>query len=389
MRAREAMNRVGRRGCRLLATGGWAVLALSGWLAGGGMAGAADGVPAGRWAKLTRGINISDWFAEAPDVPGGSSDRGTMAKDVALIKEMGFLHVRLMFSEQTVVDAKKPGCLDAGKMKRFDAALDLLLGGGLGVVADFSPSNEVREAVAKDDAAVDGYANLWRVLAKHLASRDPELLFLEVMNEPVMTDGARWNMIQKKTVAAMRESAPRHTIIATSSEWSEIYRLELVELVDDRNVVYNVHYYDPVRFTHQDAPWVGDWVKGLRNAPYPSSPEAVAKVLDMQPDEAARTLVINYGKERWNAAKIDGIIAEGEAWAKKHGVHLTCNEFGVYRKAPAADRNRCIEDIRKALEKHHIGWCMWDYATEFGVATGPPGHRVPDRDTLKALGLTK
>jgi len=31
---------------------------------------------------------------------------------------------------------------------------------------------------------------------------------------------------------------------------------------------------------------------------------------------------------------------------------------------------------------------MWDYATEFGVVTGPPGHRVPDADTLKALGLT-
>ena len=32
--------------------------------------------------------------------------------------------------------------------------------------------------------------------------------------------------------------------------------------------------------------------------------------------------------------------------------------------------------------------CMWDYATEFGAATGKPGQRVPDADTLKALGLT-
>jgi len=31
---------------------------------------------------------------------------------------------------------------------------------------------------------------------------------------------------------------------------------------------------------------------------------------------------------------------------------------------------------------------MWDYATEFGVATGEPGQRVADPDTLKALGLT-
>ena len=349
---------------------------------------AVGGVPPARLAKLTRGINLSDWFTQPPDDPEGHLDPKNMAKDAALIKAMGFRHVRLAFGEGTVTDMQTPMVLNPEKMKRFDAALDMLLAAGLGVVIDFSASNEYKKAIEKDDAALENFAGLWRALAKHLASSNPEMVFFELMNEPVMTDAARWNVIQKKALAAMRESAPRHTLIATSSEWSEIYRLELVEVVADRNVVYNVHYYDPVRFTHQNAPWVGDWVKGLKNAPYPSSPEAVAKVLDGLPDDTARTLMINYGKERWNSAKIEEIIAEGAAWGKKHGVSLTCNEFGVYRKAPAADRNRCIADTRKAMEKYNIGWCMWDYATEFGVATGKPGQRVPDLDTLEALGLT-
>ena len=353
-----------------------------------GAADAADGVPPARLAKLTQGIGLSDWFSQPPDDPEGHLDPNNMAKDVALIKAMGFRHVRLVFSETTVADKEVPAVLNPEKMKRFDAAVDMLLAAGLAVIADFSPGNEYKRAVEKDDAAVENFVGLWRALAKHLASRDPESVFLEVMNEPVMTDADRWNVIQKKALAAMRESAPRHTLLATSSEWSEIYRLKLVEVVADRNVVYNIHYYDPVRFTHQGAPWVGDWVKGLKNAPYPSSPEAVANVLDGLPDDTARNLMINYGKGRWNAAKIEAIIARGAAWAKEHGVPLTCNEFGVYRKAPAADRNRCIEDTRKALEKYNIGWCMWDYATEFGVATGKPGQRVPDTDTLKALGLT-
>ena len=124
-----------------------------------------------------------------------------------------------------------------------------------------------------------------------------------------------------------------------------------------------------------------------------SASEALASVRSsaqglLSADAAARQLMIKYGEENWNAAKIEEVIAEGAAWAAKHGVHLTCNEFGVYRKAPAADRNRCIEDTRKALEKHAIGWSMWDYATEFGVATGEPGRRVADLDTLKALGLS-
>lgn len=371
----------------------WRVGITAAWL--WGMAGetvvaaeAPAGVPPARLARLTRGIGLSDWTPRLPDLDQELRS-GNMAKDVALIRTMGFRHVRFVMNEETVADRATPTVLNPAKLRRFDTALDLLVNGGLGVIVDFSPGDDLKQAIVTDDAAVDAFVALWRALAKHLASRDPDMIFFEVMNEPVMRDTARWNVIQKKALAAMRQAAPQHTLIATSAEWSEIYMLEPVEVVADRNVVYNVHFYEPVRFTHQDAPWVGgDWVKGLRNVPYPSSPEAVARVMDGLPDEAARTLMLNYGNQHWNAAKIEAMIAEGAAWAAKHGVPLTCNEFGAYRKAPAADRNRCIEDTRKALEKYHIGWCMWDYATEFGVATGEPGARVADADTLRALGLS-
>jgi aryl-phospho-beta-D-glucosidase BglC (GH1 family) len=228
---------------------------------------------------------------------------------------------------------------------------------------------------------------MWRGLAKHLSSRDPERVFFEVMNEPVVRDSARWNAIQKKALAAMRESAPRHTLIAGGAQWSAVDQLEKIEVVADPNVVYNFHCYEPFKFTHQGANWTSDSVRGLKNAPYPSSPEAVAKVLSALPDEKARQNMIQYGKENWNAEKLDSLLARAAAWGRKNGVALTCNEFGVYRNAPAADRCRCIEDVRKALEKHGIGWCMWDYAGGFGVATGKPGQRAADPDTVKALGL--
>ena len=39
-----------------------------------------------------------------------------------------------------------------------------------------------------------------------------------------------------------------------------------------------------------------------------------------------------------------------------------CNEFGVYRKdADPGDRAAWISDVRTSLEKHGIGWAMWDY----------------------------
>jgi len=347
-----------------------------------------SGVPLGRLEKLTKGINLSHWFSQSNNYSNQHLDTYDTARDAVLIKSLGFHHVRFTFNDATVVDRENPAVLNAQKMKRFDAAMDMLLAANLAVIVDFHPEDEYKKAVEKDNVALANFVGMWRALARHLSSRDPEKVFLEVMNEPVMRDSARWNEIQKKVLRAMRESAPRHTLIASSTEWSEIYKLELVEVVSDRNVVYNFHCYEPFKFTHQNAPWVGELTKGLKNAPYPSNLEAVNKILADLPDEKAKRLMIQYGNENWNARKIDAFIAHAAAWGKKHNVALTCNEFGVIRTAPAADRNRCIEDVRKALEKHNIGWCMWDYAGGFGVATGKPGERVADPNTVKALGLT-
>jgi endoglucanase len=44
-------------------------------------------------------------------------------------------------------------------------------------------------------------------------------------------------------------------------------------------------------------------------------------------------------------------------------------------------------DIRTVLEKHGVGWTMWDYAGGFAVVNKENGVATPDAETLKALGL--
>ena len=346
------------------------------------------GVPPQRLALLAKGINLSHWFAQGPrDYPRKHLETYDTAADMALIRSLGFLHVRWTFNEATVLEKGKQGVLDAERMKIFDAALDMMLQAGLAVIVDFHPEDDFKRAVDKDDQAVEGFVALWRALAAHLASRDPERLFLEVMNEPVIKDPARWSAIQRKALEAQRRSAPRHTLIATGPQWSSVDQLLLMEPVEDCNVIYNFHCYEPFLFTHQSATWAGDTVRNLKDVPYPSSPEAIGKVLSGISNEEARKSLQHYGTQRWDAVKIDALIARAAEWGTRHNVPLTCNEFGVYRQAPAADRARCLEDVRKALEKHRIGWSMWDYAGGFSVATGGPGERVPDPETVKALGL--
>jgi len=69
-------------------------------------------------------------------------------------------------------------------------------------------------------------------------------------------------------------------------------------------------------------------------------------------------------------------------------VPLICNEFGVYRPfAHPQDRAAWIKDVRSSLDRHNIGWAMWDYSGSFGVVTNREAKRTLDEVTVRALGL--
>jgi len=69
-------------------------------------------------------------------------------------------------------------------------------------------------------------------------------------------------------------------------------------------------------------------------------------------------------------------------------VRVIVNEFGVYNKyAAAACRYRWLSDVRQAVESHGFGWTVWEYCTDFGIASGEPGARKLDLNAAAALGL--
>jgi aryl-phospho-beta-D-glucosidase BglC (GH1 family) len=349
-------------------------------------------VPASRLARLRRGVNLSHWFSQSPnrDYSEAHLREHTTRRDIELIKGLGFDHVRFPVEPAPLFDEARPSELNAEYLRHLDAALDMLLATGLAVVLDLHPSDELKIRLRTDDRAVAALADFWRSLARHVSARDPERLFLEIMNEPMVEDPYRWMGIQARLAAAIREGAPRHTIVATGPRWSSVDQLLLIEPVADRNVVYNFHFYEPHNFTHQGATWGADFWPYLKNVPYPSSPERVAPLLASVSNDAARGALKEYGEERWDASRVEREIAAAAEWARRRGVALTCNEFGVYRAySPPDSRLRWIADVRAALERHGIGWAMWDYAGGFGVAVRRDGRAELDPDTAAALGLRR
>jgi hypothetical protein len=264
----------------------------------------------------------------------------------------------------------------------------MILAAGLAVVIDIHPSDEFKLRMNRDERGVEAFAKFWRAFASHLSKRDPEFVFLEVINEPMVEDGYRWYGIQGKLIAAIRAAAPNHTIIASGHRWSGLSEMLFLEPYSDANVIYNFHFYEPFAFTHQGATWAGPNLPFYKNVPYPSSPEAVQVLLGDIPDEPARYNLLRYGEDNWNAARIDRELGLAAAWAAKRHVFITCNEFGAFRKfARASDRVVWVRDMRVALEKHGIGWSMWDYAGGFAAVNKTNGQAQEDPELSKALGL--
>ena len=228
------------------------------------------------------------------------------AQDIALIKALGFDHVRLSVNPQPMFRPRQADELPAEYLDELDAAVKMILDANLAVMIDIHPDSDFKEKLAKEGDFTEQFADFWRGLARHYSNLDPNLVFFEILNEPEARDAYRWYGVESRLAVAIREGAPNHTIIATGARYSDDDDLLSIEPLHDSNVIYTFHFYDPHVFTHQ-----------------------------------------------------------GATWAKRWNVPVICNEFGVFRKeARPEDRAAWISDVRKSLEKHGIGWTMWDTAAD-------------------------
>jgi endoglucanase len=344
-----------------------------------------------RVEHLRRGVNVSDWLAQLGDPSGYTKehfDTAITAHDLDLIQGMGFDHVRLSIDPRPMFHARQADQITPQDLAYLDAAVKMILDRGLAVDISIFADAEFKAKLASDDEFVEQFADFWRALARHYSNLDAERVFFEILNEPEGRDRYRWYGVEAKLAAAIREGAPLHTIIATGAHWSDDDDLVFLEPLRDPNVIYAFHFYESHVFTHQGATWSSNYWHNLKGVPYPSTPENVQAAAAEVPDALHRLAVVRYGLDRWNAGRIDAEIGQVSAWAEHWGVPVICNEFGVYRKnAEPKDRLAWLTDVRTSLEKHGIGWAMWEYHGGFGVVTTENGQPLPDDATLRALGL--
>jgi len=329
---------------------------------------------ASRLITLSKGLNLEHWQRH------GLADGHYTETTLQEYKNLGLTYTRLPVVLSAFLNDNNPSTLKTDSLAALDAIIQMHVKTGLGII--LSPFNHPYELYS-DPTVLAKFVDLFKAFAAHVSSTDPEKVFLEVMNEPFAETPQSWNNVQLELVPAIRSSAPNHTIIAssnlrvTASDWNNIRALPMTHIVEDKNVLYNFHFYDPFVFTHQGATWGWRALQFMKNIPYPSTPAAVAPLLDAIQDAEAKSAVENYGKENWNRAKFVRILSTVAAWAKSNGVSVLCNEFGAIPwTVPRDSRLRYLRDVREVLESYGIGWGLW-----FELD-------VHDKELMQALGLT-
>ena len=345
-------------------------------------------VPRGRLERLGKGANICRWFrfvrAESAEHLGNYISE----PEANVMRQMGLTHVRLCIQPKVIMD-QTTGAVREENAKFVAAAIERFHRAGLLVLIDLHNEDRPSELNA---AWQDAFVRFWGDFASRLKAFDAERTILEIVNEPVFSGReAEWNALNGRLVSAIRKSAPEHTIMTSGANWGGIDGLRKLKPLDDPNIVYSFHCYDPFPFTHQGATWAGPDVKPLRGVPYPSSPEAVAPLLtDLAADPGSRKMVENYGKGGWNKAKLAARFKEGIEWGARNKVPLYCGEFGVFaRYAKAEHRANWFRDFGQVLAENQIGWAVWGWDEGFGLNRKyVDGKPDVDRTVAASLGLT-
>lgn len=279
---------------------------------------------------VERCINLSN-FLEVPKDEGWTYPH--KPEHIDRIAEAGFDTLRLPINAG---DHWTGAGLDPAFAARVKETVDRARAAGLFVIVDL---HHYDAFVADPVGKADEFLDIWRALAGMFAGEDG--LAFELLNEPTAeTDIADLLPLYGEALGVIRDVHPEAWVIFGGTHWNRLGKMLDLPRPEDPRVAHTFHYYQPVKFTHQQAPWHKD--------PHPPR---------------------NWGSDADRA----GVTADLER-AGAHHTPVFLGEFGVINAAPRADRLAWIAHVRREAERLGLPWCHWGFGARFGVFD-------PDTDT--------
>ena len=214
----------------------------------------------------------------------------------------------------------------------------------------------------------DRFVEAWREIAVRFKGRKG-IYGYDLMNEPSQTRSALpdcdyWNL-QRRAAEAIRSVDPDATIVFAAVDSSSPQAFERLVALEMDNVVYQVHMYKPIRFTHQGANGRARPQPGAE-IPYPDPERGVDKAM----------------LRKWLQPVRD--------FQLRHGAKIYAGEFSACIYAPGA--GQYLRDCISIFEEYGWDWSYhsfrealwWNVETVIDPKTGMP---VPDKDNDRFRAL--
>jgi hypothetical protein len=263
---------------------------------------------------------------------------------------------------------------------------------GLGVMVEPHPQRVENWDFEHSAEARRRLLGFWRDLAPALARFSPEMVFPEVVNEPVYQNPAAWDSFQAELLQTIRAALPRHSVVLTGTNWSSIDGLLQVRPVADRNVVYSFHSYEPQLLTLLASWEAGVDAAALSRIPFPITGRAACeRAIAGIAHERTAAIAHYWCSLQENAATVKANLKRAADWGRSHQVPVVLTEFGASPQLNKPSRLAYLEAMRRGAEELGLGWALWglDDNLGFGLAAGSytAATTLPS-DLVAALGLS-
>jgi endoglucanase len=297
-------------------------------------------------AALGRGINILGYDG----IWEGGSNAPFRLENLTMIRQAGFSHVRINFFGFKYMDTEN--ILDETVLSRLDAVIGDVLASKLIPILDEHDSDFCQRHISGCAGKLKAF---WRQISLRYGGKYPGLIF-EILNEPggQMTS-AIWNSLLGEALAIVREKNPARPVIVAALNLDDVVIDQLVLPASDRNLIATVHYYAPIEFTHQGAPWSRRF---------------------------SRIGPLEWGNAD-DEAKVISDFDKINHWSQREQRPIYLGEFGVFERAPAASRSRYLSFIARNAERLGWAWAYWQFDHDFAAFNSD--QQKWNRDILNAL----
>ena len=294
-----------------------------------------------------KGINFGGWLSQC-NYEKEHLDTFITEKDFADAASWGIDHIRIPFDYNII--EKDCGIFIEDGFAYIDNAVEFCKKYKLNLILDlhktagfsFDYYGEDESGFFDSIKYQERFYCLWEEMAKRYGKYSDFVAF-ELLNE--VTDAEfidAWNRIIRTCIPRIRKFAPDTLILVGSYHNNSADTVQYLEAPFDDKVIYNMHCYEPLKFTHQGAYWT----------------DAI------NPDER-----IKFEDSVCSEEYFEELFSTAIKKAEEYGAELYCGEYGVIDVVGAEDTVKWYKTINSVFEKHGIGRAAWSYKKmDFGLS---------------------